>query len=57
MFDQPIRKWRRNAMVAAHPDQAGGLVFVGHSICGFPAVALAIATIAAGKSAHLNLVG
>jgi hypothetical protein len=44
-------------LVASHPDQAAGLGFVGHSIRGFSAVALALTTIAAGKSAHLVLFG
>jgi hypothetical protein len=44
-------------LVASHPDRAAGLGFVGHSVRGFSFVALALATIAAGKSAHLVLLG
>jgi hypothetical protein len=44
-------------LVASHPDQAAGLGFVGHSIRGFSTVALALTTIAAGKSAHIVLLG
>jgi hypothetical protein len=44
-------------LVASHPDQAAGLGFVGHSIRGFSAVALALTTIVAGKSAHIALLG
>jgi hypothetical protein len=44
-------------LVASHPDQAAGLGFVGHSIRAFSTVALALTTIAAGKSAHVVLLG
>jgi len=44
-------------LVASHPDHAGGLGFVGHSVRAFSGVALAIAAIAAGYSAHMILVG
>jgi hypothetical protein len=44
-------------LVASHPDHAAGLAFVGHSVRGFSAVALALTTIAAGKSAHTVLLG
>jgi hypothetical protein len=44
-------------LVASHPDHAAGLGFVGHSARAFAIVALALATIAAGRSAHLVLVG
>jgi len=43
-------------LVASHPDHAGGLGFVGHSVRAFSGVALAIAAIAAGYSAHMILV-
>ena len=44
-------------LVASHPDHAAGLGFAGHSVRAFSGVALAIATIAAGHSAHIILVG
>jgi hypothetical protein len=44
-------------LVASHPDHAAGLGFVGHSVRAFSGVALAIASIAAGYSAHMILVG
>lgn len=44
-------------LVASHPDRVGGLGFVGHSVRAFSVVALALATVAAGRSAHLVLVG
>jgi hypothetical protein len=44
-------------LVASHPDHAAGLGFVGHSVRAFSGVALAIAAIAAGYSAHIILVG
>jgi hypothetical protein len=44
-------------LVASHPDHAAGLGFVGHSVRAFSGVALAIATIAAGYSAHMVLLG
>ncbi len=44
-------------LVASQPDHAGGLGFVGHSVRAFSGVALAIATIAAGYSAHMVLLG
>jgi hypothetical protein len=44
-------------VIASHPDRAAGLGFVGHSVRAFAIVGLALATIAAGRSAHLVLVG
>ena len=44
-------------LVASHPDHAAGLGFTGHSVRAFSGVALAIATIAAGYSAHIILIG
>jgi hypothetical protein len=44
-------------LVASHPDHAAGLGFVGHSVRAFAIVALAMATIAAGASAHIVLLG
>lgn len=44
-------------LIASHPDRAAGLGFVGYSAQAFATVALAIATIAAGRSAHLVLTG
>jgi len=44
-------------LVASHPDHAAGLGFAGHSVRAFSGVALAIATIAAGYSAHIVLLG
>lgn len=40
-------------LVASHPDHAAGLGFVGHSTRAFSFAATALATIAAGRSAHL----
>jgi hypothetical protein len=42
-------------LVASHPDHAAGLGFVGHSIRAFSFAALALTTIAAGRTAHLAL--
>ncbi len=51
--------WRisrlRLRLVASHPDRAAGLGFVGHSVRAFAIVALALMTIAAGRSAHIVL--
>jgi hypothetical protein len=44
-------------LVASHPDHVAGLSFVGHSLRAFSLVALAIAAIAAGRSAHVVLTG
>jgi hypothetical protein len=44
-------------LVASHPDHVAGLGFVGHSLRAFAIVALALATIAAGRSAHAVLTG
>jgi hypothetical protein len=44
-------------LVPSHPDKAAGLGFVGHSVGAFAIVALALSAIAAGRSAHLVLVG
>ena len=44
-------------LLASHPDRAAGLGFVGYSLRAFSIVALALATIAAGRSAHTVLVG
>lgn len=44
-------------LIASHPDHAGGLGFVGHSLSAFAVPALALASIAAGRSAHLVLLG
>jgi hypothetical protein len=44
-------------LIASHPDHAAGLVFVGYSMRAFSIVALALATIVAGRSAHLVLLG
>ncbi len=44
-------------LVASHPDHAAGLSFVGHSLRAFSIVALALAAIAAGRSAHVVLEG
>lgn len=44
-------------LMASHPDHAAGLGFVGHSLSAFSIVALALATIAAGRSAHIVLLG
>jgi hypothetical protein len=43
-------------VVTSHPDRAAGLGFVGQSVRAFAIVGLALATIAAGRSAHLVLV-
>jgi hypothetical protein len=42
-------------LVASHPDHTAGLGFVGHSLRAFSIVALALATIVAGRSAHFVL--
>jgi hypothetical protein len=42
-------------LVTSHPDHAAGLGFVGHSVRAFSIVALALAAIAAGRSAHIVL--
>ena len=42
-------------LIASHPDHVAGLGFVGHSLSAFSIVALALASIAAGRSAHLVL--
>lgn len=44
-------------LVASHPDHCAGLSFVGHSLRAFAIVALALSTIAAGRSAHLVMDG
>lgn len=44
-------------LVASHPDHVAGLGFVGHSLSAFTIVALALASIAAGNSAHFVLTG
>jgi hypothetical protein len=44
-------------LVASHPDHAAGLGFLGQSLRAFTPVALAIAAIAAGRSAYLVLSG
>ncbi len=44
-------------LVASHPDHAAGLGFVGYSVRAFSVVALAIAIIIAGRSAHIVLLG
>lgn len=44
-------------LVASHPDQCGGLSFLGHSVRAFAIVGMALAAIAAGRSAHLVLAG
>jgi hypothetical protein len=44
-------------LIASHPDHMAGLGFVGFSLSAFSLVALALATIAAGRSAHLVLLG
>jgi len=43
-------------LIAAHSDRAAGLAFVGNSVRAFAIVALAVATIAAGKSARIVVV-
>src|SRR5262245_51913934 len=42
-------------LVASHPDHAAGIGFVGHSVRAFSIVAMALTTIAAGRSAHTVL--
>jgi hypothetical protein len=42
-------------LIASHPDHVGGLGFAGHSLRAFSIVALALATIVAGRSAHFVL--
>lgn len=44
-------------LVASHPDHCAGLGFLGQSLRAFAPVALAISTIAAGRSAHMVLTG
>lgn len=44
-------------LVASHPDGAAGIGFVGQSLRAFAIVQLAIATVAAGRSANLLLAG
>jgi hypothetical protein len=44
-------------LIASHPDHAAGLGFVGHSLSAFSIVGLALASIAAGRSAHFVLLG
>ena len=44
-------------LVASHPDHSAGLGFVGLSVRGFSLVALAMATVVAGRSAHIVLFG
>lgn len=44
-------------LVASHPDRAAGLGFLGISVRGFSIVALPLATIAAGRSANIVLLG
>jgi hypothetical protein len=44
-------------LVASHPDHCAGLGFLGHSVRAFAIVALALAVIVAGRSAHLVLAG
>lgn len=44
-------------LVASHPDHSAGLLFVGRSVGAFSTIALALATIAAGRSAHIVLLG
>jgi hypothetical protein len=44
-------------LIASHPDHVAGLGFIGHSLSGFAIVALALASIAAGRSAHFVLLG
>lgn len=45
------------ALVASHPDHCAGLSFLGHSVRAFAIVALALAVIVAGRSAHVVLEG
>ena len=42
-------------LIPAHPDRAAGLIFVGNSVRAFSIVALAMATVAAGRTAHIIL--
>jgi hypothetical protein len=44
-------------LVASHPDHCAGLSFLGHSVRAFAIVALALAVIIAGRSAHVALEG
>lgn len=44
-------------LVPPHPDHSAGLGFLGHSVRAFAVVAFALATILAGRSAHLVLTG
>lgn len=44
-------------LVASHPDRCAGLSFLGQSIRAFAIVALALAVIIAGRSAHIVLTG
>jgi hypothetical protein len=44
-------------LMASHPDRAAGLGFVGYSVRAFSIVALALATIVAGRTAHIVLLG
>lgn len=44
-------------LVASHPDHCAGLGFLGHSVRAFAIVAMAIAVIVAGRSAHHVLDG
>lgn len=44
-------------LIASHPDHVAGLGFVGHSLSAFTVPALALASIAAGRSAHVVLLG
>ena len=44
-------------LVASHPDHCAGLSFLGHSVRAFAIVALALAVIIAGRSAHVVLEG
>lgn len=44
-------------LMASHPDRAAGLGFVGYSVRAFSVVALALATIIAGRAAGLVLAG
>lgn len=44
-------------LVASHPDHAAGLGFLGQSVRAFSAVALALTTVSAGRSAYLVLSG
>ena len=44
-------------LVASHPDRCAGLSFLGHSVRAFAIVALALAVIVAGRSAHMSLLG